>query len=180
MGTIFISYSSRDKEIARRLASDLKIRNHQVWLDEWQIHVGECIPTKSVEGIESANFLIVLLSQHAVNSAWVEREWKMAFWDEVNANTIAILPVRIEPCTIPKLLQTKKYADLSESYESGLHELVVAIDYFESLKADSDFYRAIPTVWAEDRTLAAEEKIVRNLHWDSFERYVDSLTLKQK
>jgi hypothetical protein len=180
MGRIFISYSSHDKNVALRLAYDLRSRNHQIWLDEWQIHVGECIPTKIAEGIESATFLILLLSKHAVNSAWVDREWKMAFWDEVNANTIAILPVRLEPCKIPKLLQTKKYADLSESYEAGLQQLVMAIDYFESLKSDSDFYRAIPTVWAEDRELADQARIARNIHWDSFERAVDALPRKHK
>jgi TIR domain/Putative peptidoglycan binding domain len=175
MKSIFISYSSRDKDIALKLASDLKIRNHRIWLDEWQVHVGECIPTKIAEGIGSADFLIVLLSQHSVNSAWVEREWTAAYWDEVNDARVAILPVLVEPCQIPKLLQTKKYADFSSSYESGFQELIMALDYFVLLKSDTDFFRAIPIVWAEDRALEVQDKIARNEHWDSFEHYVEAL-----
>lgn len=82
MASIFLSHSSKDADVARQLANDLKQQGHKVWLDEWEIHVGECIPTKIEQGIGAAGFLIVLLSRHAVESAWVEREWKAAYWDE--------------------------------------------------------------------------------------------------
>lgn len=93
-------------------------------------------------------------------------------------NSIAILPVRIEHCKIPKLLQSKKYADLTESYARGMLELTKAIDYFESLKSNTDFFRAIPTVWAEERILTVDEKLKRSRHWDNFESYVRSLHSK--
>jgi len=60
---------------------------------------------------------------HAVQSKGVDREWKAAYWDEVNDETVVILPACIEECKIPKLLQTKKYASFHESYEKGLSEI---------------------------------------------------------
>ena len=93
MASVFLSHSSRDLEAARRLAQDLRAEGHHVWLDEWEIHVGDCIHSKIEEGIQKADFLVLLLSSHAVASKWVEREWKAAHWNEVESNAVALLPV---------------------------------------------------------------------------------------
>lgn len=130
MAAIFLSHSSRDKDVARQLAGDLKQLGHQVWLDEWNIRVGQCIPTEIEQGIATADFVTLLLSKHAVESSWVDREWKMAYWDEINSGSIVVLPVLLEKCEIPKLLQTKKYANLAQSYAVGFRELADAIDWY--------------------------------------------------
>lgn len=82
---VFISYSSRNANEAKRLASDLESTGLSVWLDQWSIWPGECIPTKIAEGIETCRFLVLMLSSHAVESAWVDREWKMAYWAEIRS-----------------------------------------------------------------------------------------------
>ena len=94
MYKIFLSYSSKNKPIAHRLANDLRILGYDIWFDEWKIRVGQCIPTQIERGLEDSDFVVILLSQHSVQSAWVDREWKSAYWDEVNKNAIHILPVR--------------------------------------------------------------------------------------
>ena len=40
---IFLSHSSRDKDIVKKLASDLLACEVDVWLDEWEIEVGDNI-----------------------------------------------------------------------------------------------------------------------------------------
>lgn len=144
-------------------------------MDEWSITVGECIATKIEEGISSADFLIVLLSKHAVESKWVEREWKTAFWDEVNKNRIVVLPIRLEPCDIPALLQTKKYADLHESYEKGIGQTRDAICHLSRQQAKLNFYHAVGMVRSELASDSEEEAILRNEHWDRFGRAVTAL-----
>jgi hypothetical protein len=140
MASIFISYSSLDKEVARQLASDLTHYGHDVWLDEWRIKVGQCIPTEIEKGIEEADFVILLLSSHAVQSNWVDREWKTAYWDEVNKKPIELLPGLLEKCEIPKLIQTKKYANFSKSYAIGFHELITAIDWYSESRGLTTSY----------------------------------------
>jgi hypothetical protein len=49
------------------------------------IRVGESIPTKINQGIEQSDVLIVVLSEHAVASHWVEREWQAKYWREVDS-----------------------------------------------------------------------------------------------
>ena len=39
MTQIFLSHSSRDKDVARRLANDLQREGFEVWFDEWE-HAG--------------------------------------------------------------------------------------------------------------------------------------------
>jgi hypothetical protein len=124
---IFVSHSSRDKGFAVSLAVDLGNSGHYVWLDEWEIRVGESIPTKINQGIEQSDVLIVVLSEHAVASHWVEREWQAKYWQEVDSGRIMVIPVLHRPCTVPALLRSKKYADFSEDYSKGLEQLLFAL-----------------------------------------------------
>jgi hypothetical protein len=124
MAKIFISHSSRDKEFVKRLAIDLMKVGYDVWLDEWEIKVGECILTGIEGGIEKSDFVIVVLSPDSVESDWVNKEWKAKYWEEVQNKSMAVLPILIEDCKIPILLQTKKYADFRNDYQSGFSLLI--------------------------------------------------------
>jgi hypothetical protein len=128
MAEIFLSYSSSDKPFVRKLAEDLRSRGHSVWLDEWEIKVGECIPTRIEAGLEESEFVVLVMSQRACSSAWVEREWKSKYWQEVNSQQVMILPVLLESCDIPQLLKTKRYADFRTDYEVGLLDLLASIE----------------------------------------------------
>jgi hypothetical protein len=127
MARVFISHSSHDKAVARKLVADLRSLGHEPWLDEYAIRVGDSIPSKIEEGLQNADFVAVLLSPAAVKSGWVDREWKAKYWAEVSAGRVMVLPVLLEECEIPLLLAPKKYADL-RNYATGLVQLVAAID----------------------------------------------------
>lgn len=96
---------------------------HEVFFDEWDIKVGQCILTEVERGISESDFVIILLSPNSVVSQWVEREWKAKYWDEVQKQTIGVVPVLLADCAIPTLLKSKKYADFRTSYLKGLREL---------------------------------------------------------
>jgi TIR domain-containing protein len=125
---IFISHSSKDKDIARRLSGNLWTLGYEPWLDEWEISVGECILTSIEKSIDQAAFVVVLLSKHAVESAWVDREWKAKYWDEVERKAISVFPARLDECNIPTLLKTRKYADFRKSHAVGFYELARGLE----------------------------------------------------
>lgn len=127
MAKIFISHSSKDKKFVRQLAEDLRDSGHSPWLDEWEINVGECIAKKIEEGIADADYIVIVLSKNSTESHWFDREWRSAYWDEVNNNKTIVLPVLLEDCNIPKLLQTKKYADFTKKYSTAFDSLLKAI-----------------------------------------------------
>lgn len=133
MAKIFILHSSKDKQFVFRLGNDLKELGHAPWLDEWEIKVGECIPSKIDRAIGEADCMIIVLSPDAVNSSWVEREWQSKYWDEMKKNKTLVLPILISDCQIPNLLKMKKYADLRNNYTVGFDSLMAAIaPVFES------------------------------------------------
>ena len=135
MSKLFISHASEDKRLACQLSNDLRVLGYSIWLDEWNIKVGQCIPSEIETALIDTRFLILLLSKHAVQSRWVDTEWKTAYWDEIQSRSIIVLPVLLENVQIPKLLQTKKYASLVLSYAVGFRELVSAIEYYEGSAA---------------------------------------------
>lgn len=125
---IFISHSSKDKQFATWLGTDLKASGHTPWFDEWDIYVGESIPEKVSHGLSSADFMVVVLSTNSIRSKWVEREWHVKYWSEIERNQTIVLPLLIEDCDIPELLKTKKYADFRSNYNDGLEDVLFAVD----------------------------------------------------
>lgn len=180
MAKVFISHSSKDKAIARRIAEDLRTHGHWVWLDAWRIMVGQCIVREIEKGIEAADFVLLLLSNHAVESQWVNREWKAAYWGEVNDDSIVVLPACIEQCRIPKLLQTKKYAELYESYKRGIGEVLDALAHYETTKLNADFFHAIDRVRMELSNVREDIAVFRHDYWDRFSENVELLASKER
>jgi hypothetical protein len=127
MTIAFLSHSSLDKSLARRIAVDLSMSGVQVWFDEWEIEVGHSISQRVEKGLDDADFVIVLLTSHSVSSGWVQKEWRSRIGDEASSQGIYVLPVLAEDCDVPRLLKDKKYADLRDNYDHGLRDLISAI-----------------------------------------------------
>jgi hypothetical protein len=139
MAKVFLSHSSKDKEFVRRLAYDLTELGHAVWLDEWEIRVGDCIVSGIERGLEDSDFVALVLSHASVRSGWVEREWKSKYWQEVQEKRVIVLPLLIESMessSIPSLLRAKRYADFSEKYLAGLLDLTGGLDRQRPLKPE--------------------------------------------
>jgi formylglycine-generating enzyme required for sulfatase activity len=124
---LFVSYSSKDKDAVLRLAEDLKRAGAEVWLDQYQIQVGDRITQKIQEGLKDARYLTVWLTREAVQSGWVEREWQSKFSAEIHSGQKVILPLLVEDCEMPPLLVDRKYADFRTDYGEGLSELLQVV-----------------------------------------------------
>lgn len=123
----FLSHSSHDKPFVRQLAADLTEHGISVWLDEQRIHVGDSIPEKIAQGLAESDFFLICISNHSVNSEWVRRELNNALVAEVSRRKVKIMPLKLDNATMPTLLSDKKYANFSNSYKSGLEEVIQAI-----------------------------------------------------
>lgn len=133
---VFLSHSSKDKPIVTMVSGDLEKRGIMTWLDAIDILPGEPIISKINEGLSNCEYIILFLSKNSVKSNWVTKEWETMLWDEVNHNKIKIIPVKLEECEIPKILQTKKYIDFSIDYNNGLNELINTINEYEKKKVN--------------------------------------------
>jgi hypothetical protein len=128
---VFISHSSKDKAVARRLAADLQAQYFDVWLDERRILIGDSIHQKIEEGLEQCDYLVLLLSEDSLQSRWVTEEINAIRTREKNTESIVLLPAVLDditPSRLPVLLQDRKFAMLSAKlYGDGLQEIVDSI-----------------------------------------------------
>jgi hypothetical protein len=121
---IFISYAREDRVFAERLAKDLQARGTRVWLDLWEMRVGDSLIQKINQGIEESDYLIVVLSPDSVRSRWVQEELSAGLIRQLEDRDVRILPALLQTCEIPPLLRHRIYADFRTDYAYGLERLV--------------------------------------------------------
>ena len=129
---VFISYSGSDSEVATRLLEVLEQAGFVVWLDKREVLVGHDIVERVNWGISESRFMVLLLSNSSVESEWVKQEWTAARIAEIESKEVVILPALVEPCEIPALLKSKRYADLT-SWDAGVADLIHAIGGHSSI-----------------------------------------------
>ena len=128
MADLFLSYARDDRECAKLLAKALAARGWTVWWDR-QIEVGQSFSETIERELEAARLVIVLWSQHSLDSPWVRNEAADA------ALRKALLPVRVEDVRPPLEFRRLQTADLSD-WRSGIDkslEFQSLLVYVESL-----------------------------------------------
>lgn len=134
MASVFISYSSQDKAIATRIARDLDKHGVRVWLDTYELLPGDSLVEKITQGVQTSDYLLVILSRSSVQSQWVQREIGIAYQRNREASTLRVIPVLIDDSDVPVNLAETVYVDLRLGYEEGLARIVAAVS---SRPADS-------------------------------------------
>jgi hypothetical protein len=124
---IFISYSHQDSAFVERLAFQLVQNKINVWVDRWELNVGDSLITRIQDAITGASALLVVLSKASVNSAWVKKEINSGLLRELEELRVIVLPVLIEDCEIPIFLREKIYADFRSSFDDGLRRILESV-----------------------------------------------------
>jgi hypothetical protein len=124
---IFISYSHQDREFVEDLATHLiKARAH-VWVDRWELKVGESILTRVQDAIAGASALLVILSKASVASEWCRKELNAGLIRELEERRVVVLPVLMEDCEVPLFLRDKMYADFRSNYDEGVQQILESV-----------------------------------------------------
>jgi hypothetical protein len=124
---LFICHASEDKAVVRRLVQFIERHGVAVWLDEYEIRVGESIVQRINQGIEEASHMVVVLSSHSATRPWVTKELSAALMRQLVQRSIQVLPLRLDDCPLPALLADIKYADCREDTEAGFQQLLDAV-----------------------------------------------------
>ncbi len=92
----FIAYSHRDEDFAKRLYADLQRESVRCWFAPEDLKIGDHYHERIDESIRVHDKLILILSERAVQSAWVEREVVAAREKEDRKQHPVLFPIRLD------------------------------------------------------------------------------------
>jgi len=120
---VFISYSRKDINFARRLAADVEHAGFEVWWDVSDLKGGDDWVRFIPSAIEASQYFVVLLSPNAVQSEWVAKEYSYALRLRKK-----VVPAMIKPCEVPFALNTINYVDfVHDDYDLAVNKLLGAL-----------------------------------------------------
>lgn len=96
MTSVFISYSSKDREAATAIATWLSEHRVDVFIDYQKLIGGEEFTDRLAGEIEERDYLLALVSENSLNSRWVIREIQHA-----DRHGKEIIPVRLDMTPYP-------------------------------------------------------------------------------
>lgn len=165
MINVFISHNSKDKPVARQIAKVLIYHGIKPWIDEAEINVGDSLTEKIRDGLDNVDYVLALISKNSVDSEWVKREIDVASNKEIKGKKIVIIPVLVEKCDLPWLLEGKLYIDLTTpgKLKKNLPALIKRFDvsYIDKKKNQFTVYELNPVQVIEkiERTKNEDELI---------------------
>jgi len=115
---IFISHAWEDKIFVQRLEEAIKTKDVDLWVDHTGIRAGDNLPERISEALDWCSTLLLVWSNSARASRWVNLEWTNA----VSLQKEIILCV-LDDAKIPAILANLAYIDFRDM-ERGLAKLV--------------------------------------------------------
>jgi uncharacterized protein YjbI with pentapeptide repeats len=92
----FISYSTKNQQLADRIYADLQANNVRCWLATEDLKIGDRFRQRIDESIRLHDKLLLILSEHSVKSRWVEDEVESALERERRDKRLVLFPIRID------------------------------------------------------------------------------------
>jgi uncharacterized protein YjbI with pentapeptide repeats len=96
----FISYSGKDQEFAERLHVDLQSKGVRCWFAPHDMPIGAKILDALDEAIRLRDKVLLILSENAIASDWVEGEVTRALDEERTRKQVVLFPVRIDDAVV--------------------------------------------------------------------------------
>jgi hypothetical protein len=113
---VFLSYTSDNLDLARRLAEAFEAAGIETWWDRWCISPGDSLRRKIDEGISGCTHFLALLTPESISKPWVNQEMDAGLVRKLN-DQCKFLPIRYQlpASALPPLL-------------SGMHSPEIATD----------------------------------------------------
>jgi hypothetical protein len=97
MWDAFISHAGEDKEdFAEPLANELENLGLNVWYDDFELSVGDHIPSEIERGLNNSDYGIVVLSEAFFEKSWTQEELNSLIQRDVSESNKVILPICYE------------------------------------------------------------------------------------
>src|SRR5271154_652230 len=119
---IFISYSSKDQDIAETICQALEARGHACWIAARDVQPGENFQEAIVRALRAARVMLLVFTSNANNSDEIKKELVLA-----GRHHVTVVPVRVED-VIPNdafayEFATRQWVDLFKDWEREIELL---------------------------------------------------------
>ena len=172
---IFISHSSRDKDAALNLATTLNFCAVDVWLDDWELEVGQSLTDEISKAMDESQYIAILITENYNKTVWTKTEYKKALAREQKEQRTVMLPLIVGEAEIPDFLEDKIYIDLRKDYFAGIVSLVGMIHgltrYRVSRAIKERKPESVRNVWSLLRSIGFDPYVV--LGQDDFEEMLN-------
>jgi hypothetical protein len=119
---LFISHSSKDRQLAEDLANHLGQAGYRCWIDVSDIPDGSSWPREIEKAVERCGALIVIMTERARASEWVERETLLALQLRK-----PVFIARFDDVPLPIYLIDRQASDFRVRPEAALKKLIKAL-----------------------------------------------------
>lgn len=129
--SIFVSHSSADKAFATTLVQALKTSDLAPWIDKERILVGTDILEELGKGLTSMDLFVLIISEAAVKSGWVQKEVTYAAYREITEKKALILPFIVDRTKVTELpwhIQIRNIATISPDAK-GLKDILESVHH---------------------------------------------------
>ncbi|PWR69857.1 TIR domain-containing protein [Methanospirillum lacunae] len=120
---IYLSYSSKDQEIAQKITTKLEAAGHQIWKDKY-FKKGDNFIQQIIDVLNDINIFIVIISESSLKSEWVMQELSSIALVDLSSKISRILPILVENCSLPQYLWNYKSFDLTTNFDLGMQEII--------------------------------------------------------
>jgi hypothetical protein len=121
--SVFLSYSSKDEEMAVWLRDQFRKDNIAVWRDGDRIEAGAEWEDQLRQALGACRLMITLLSPDSLASNYVARE--IRDFQTVNKK---VFPVKVRPCEVPDGMASLQIVDATADREAAYFRLKRAVE----------------------------------------------------
>ncbi len=123
---IFISYSSKDQDIAETICEALEARGLHCWISSHDVRPGENFQESIVRALREARVMVLVFTTNANNSDEIKKELVLA-----GRHQVTVIPVRVEDVApndaFAYEFATRQWVDLFKDWEREIESLSVRI-----------------------------------------------------
>ena len=175
---LFLCHSHADAPFVRQLSTDLNDVGIRVWLDKWELRVGDSLHECIGAALEDAAFVGVVLSPDSVESRWCQAELDQALTREKRTGNKVVLPLIHRQVKLPPFLEGRLYLDFSDSYFNALARLACAVFGTDVRLLEDALQKTPPANITEVQQILASARVtdvLRLLSADKFDNIMLSL-----
>jgi len=128
---VFIAYGKEDEPLAARLYAELNRAGFNPWMDVRKLLAGQNWPRAIESAIESSDFFVACFSSRSVRKKGgfqSELRYALDCARRVPLDEIYIVPLRLDPCAVPRTIQHElQYIDLFPDWNGGIERLMTML-----------------------------------------------------